>query len=144
MPENISTQNFEKFTKDLVEVNTQLHNLTLQRKRYTEEFDRTFAKLSLQRNEAVAGLQAIKSQIEALMDDHAIINPDTLDILEKSVKELRLGVRPANCLNAENIRTIGELTKHTEKSLREVPNLGDNSMREIKEALALYGLTVGM
>jgi DNA-directed RNA polymerase subunit alpha len=65
-------------------------------------------------------------------------------ILLRPVDELELTVRSANCLKAENIYYIGDLIQRTENELLKTPNLGHNSLNEIKEVLASRGLTLGM
>ena len=64
-------------------------------------------------------------------------------ILLRPVDELDLTVRSANCLKAENIYYIGDLIQRTETELLKTPNLGRNSLNEIKEVLASRGLTLG-
>lgn len=63
--------------------------------------------------------------------------------LLRSVDELDLTVRSANCLKAENIYYIGDLIQRTENELLKTPNLGRKSLNEIKEVLAKHGLTLG-
>ena len=65
-------------------------------------------------------------------------------ILLASVDELELSVRSANCLKAEHIDRLGDLIQRTETDLLKTPNLGRRSLGEIKQALALRGLTLGM
>ena len=64
--------------------------------------------------------------------------------LLRSVDELDLSVRSANCLKAENIFYIGDLIQRSENELLKTPNLGRKSLNEIKEVLASRGLTLGM
>lgn len=64
--------------------------------------------------------------------------------LNRSVEELELSVRSANCLKNANIRTFGELTKKTEDEIAKTRNFGKKSLEEIKERLAREGLTLGM
>jgi DNA-directed RNA polymerase subunit alpha len=68
------------------------------------------------------------------------VNP----ILLKSIDELDLTVRSANCLKAENIYFIGDLVQRTETELMKTPNLGKKSLTEISEVLAQHGLSLGM
>ncbi|MDE2195857.1 MAG: DNA-directed RNA polymerase subunit alpha [Gammaproteobacteria bacterium] len=65
-------------------------------------------------------------------------------ILLKSVDELELTVRSANCLKAESIHYIGDLVQKTEVELLKTPNLGKKSLTEIKDVLAQHGLSLGM
>ena len=70
--------------------------------------------------------------------------PQVDPILLRPVDDLELTVRSANCLKAENIFYIGDLTQRTENELLKTPNLGRKSLNEIKEVLASRGLTLGM
>jgi len=65
-------------------------------------------------------------------------------ILSRSVEELELSVRSANCLRNAGISTIGELVKKTEAEMLKTKNFGRKSLGEIKEILNEYGLTFGM
>ena len=65
-------------------------------------------------------------------------------VLLRPVDDLELTVRSANCLKAENIYYIGDLIQRTETELLKTPNLGRKSLNEIKEVLAVRGLTLGM
>jgi len=70
--------------------------------------------------------------------------PQVDPILLRPVDDLELTVRSANCLKAENIYYIGDLIPRTETELLKTPNLGRKSLNEIKEVLAVRGLTLGM
>lgn len=64
--------------------------------------------------------------------------------LDKSVDELELSVRSANCLQNANIRYIGELVQRSEAEMLKTKNFGRKSLKEIKEILAEMGLALGM
>jgi DNA-directed RNA polymerase subunit alpha len=64
--------------------------------------------------------------------------------LYKSVEELELSVRSANCLKNANIKTIHELVQKTESEMLKTKNFGRKSLNEIKELLASMGLSLGM
>ena len=64
--------------------------------------------------------------------------------LLRSVDELELSVRSANCLQNANIRYIGELVQRTEVEMLKTKNFGRKSLKEIKEILAEMGLSLGM
>jgi DNA-directed RNA polymerase subunit alpha len=66
------------------------------------------------------------------------------DNLFRSVDELELSVRSANCLKNADIRYIGELVQKTEAEMLKTKNFGRKSLNEIKEILAEMGLMLGM
>jgi len=66
------------------------------------------------------------------------------DNLFRSVDELELSVRSANCLANANIKYIGELVQKTEAEMLKTKNFGRKSLAEIKDILAGMGLSLGM
>ncbi len=68
------------------------------------------------------------------------LNPN----LFRSVDELELSVRSANCLQNANIRLIGELVQRSESEMLKTKNFGRKSLNEIKEVLLSMGLHLGM
>ncbi len=75
-----------------------------------------------------------------LIEEPAPLNPN----LFKSVDELELSVRSANCLQNANIRLIGELVQRTESEMLKTKNFGRKSLNEIKEVLSSMNLELGM
>ncbi len=63
--------------------------------------------------------------------------------LFRSVNELELSVRAANCLKNANIKTIADLVQKTEMEMLRTKNFGKKSLNEIKEILAEMGLSLG-
>ncbi len=78
--------------------------------------------------------------LEPVADEPESLNPN----LFKSVDELELSVRSANCLQNANIRFIGELVQRTEAEMLKTKNFGRKSLNEIKETLGALGLSLGM
>jgi DNA-directed RNA polymerase subunit alpha len=66
------------------------------------------------------------------------------EILMRSVEDLELSVRSANCLKNAGINTIGELVQKTEAEMLKTKNFGRKSLSEIKDILNEYGLAFGM
>jgi len=66
------------------------------------------------------------------------------DNLFKSVDELELSVRSANCLKNADIRHIGDLVQKSEAEMLKTKNFGRKSLNEIKEILSEMGLSLGM
>ena len=64
--------------------------------------------------------------------------------LSRSVNELELSVRAANCLKNANIKTIEDLVQRTEMEMLKTKNFGKKSLNEIKEVLSEMGLGLGI
>jgi len=64
--------------------------------------------------------------------------------LLRSVDELELSVRSANCLQNANIKFIGDLVQKSESEMLKTKNFGRKSLKEIKEILSEMGLSLGM
>jgi len=64
--------------------------------------------------------------------------------LFRSVDELELSVRSANCLQNANISLIGELVQRSEQDMLKTKNFGRKSLKEIKEILSGMGLSLGL
>ncbi len=78
--------------------------------------------------------------LQPLPEEPAPLNPN----LFKSVDELELSVRSANCLQNANIRYIGELVQRSETEMLKTKNFGRKSLNEIKQVLDSMGLELGM
>lgn len=64
--------------------------------------------------------------------------------LYRSVEDLELSVRSANCLRNADIKYIGELVQKTEAEMLKTKNFGRKSLNEIKQLLSEMGLSLGM
>ncbi len=64
--------------------------------------------------------------------------------LFRSVEELELSVRSANCLKNANIYTIADLVRRSENEMLETKNFGRKSLNEIKAMLITMGLSFGL
>lgn len=72
------------------------------------------------------------------------IKPKLNENLFKTISELELSVRAANCLKNANIHYIGELVQKTEAEMLKTKNFGRKSLNEIKQILSEMGLYLGM
>lgn len=104
-----------------------------------EESVRAASKLLIDQLMVFANLEDKAYQHEASNKGNKI-DP----LLYRSVDDLELTVRSANCLKAENIFLIGDLVQKTENELLKTPNLGRKSLNEIKEILSTRSLGLGM
>jgi len=87
-------------------------------------------------------------------DEHLEPEPDKLrdelhrpqfnENLYRSVEELELSVRSANCLKNASIFKIYQLVQRTEAEMLKTKNFGRKSLNEIKEVLIEMGLSLGM
>ena len=66
------------------------------------------------------------------------------DNLYRTVDELELSVRSANCLKNADIHKIYQLVSKTEAEMLKTKNFGRKSLNEIKEVLVDMGLSLGM
>ena len=64
--------------------------------------------------------------------------------LATPVSQLELSVRASNCLESENIMTVGQLVRLSEEDLLAIRSFGKTSLREVKRKLADLGLSLGM
>jgi DNA-directed RNA polymerase subunit alpha len=65
-------------------------------------------------------------------------------VLARSLDELDLSVRSANCLKNANINTLRDLVRRSEREMLETKNFGRKSLEEVQEILADLGLRLGM
>jgi DNA-directed RNA polymerase subunit alpha len=112
---------------------------------------------SLKPEDAIAyGAKILKDQMNMFIgfdEDHEP-NPDRqLDSRDKprfnenllrSVDELELSVRSANCLKNADIHKIWQLVSKSESEMLKTKNFGRKSLNEIKEVLSEMGLSLGM
>jgi DNA-directed RNA polymerase subunit alpha len=73
-------------------------------------------------------------------DEEALFNEN----LYRSVEELELSVRSANCLKNAEILKIWQLVQKTEGEMLKTKNFGRKSLNEIKEVLHEMDLSLGM
>lgn len=78
--------------------------------------------------------------LEESADDESKVNEN----LYRTVDELELSVRSANCLKNAGIKLIGELVSKSEAEMLKTQNFGRKSLNEIKDILTEMGLTFGM
>lgn len=110
---------------------------------------------SIRPEEAVAlGSKIMKEQLQVFINfdessepttsEEVHRSPEFNDNLFRSVDDLELSVRSANCLKNANIRYIGELVTRSEAEMLKTKNFGRKSLNEIKEILSEMGLGLGM
>jgi DNA-directed RNA polymerase subunit alpha len=83
-------------------------------------------------------------EVEVVEIKKDIGKSDVNENLFKSVEELELSVRSANCLQNANIRYIYELVQKSEAEMLRTKNFGRKSLNEIKDILTQMSLGLGM
>lgn len=63
---------------------------------------------------------------------------DIID-LDCNIGDLDLSARVFNCLFNSEIKTLGDLVRHTDAELLRIPNLGRHSLKQVKEVLKRIG-----
>ncbi len=109
---------------------------------------------SVRPDEAVAyAAKILKEQVQLFINFDETQEPETQEVAEeskfnvnlyRSVEELELSVRSANCLKNADIKLIGDLVQRSEAEMLKTQNFGRKSLNEIKDILADMGLTLGM
>lgn len=85
-----------------------------------------------------------EEQPETVIEAPTEMKPQFNPNLYRSVEELELSVRSANCLQNANIKYIWELVQKTEAEMLKTKNFGRKSLNEIKDILSEMGLSLGM
>jgi DNA-directed RNA polymerase subunit alpha len=80
-----------------------------------------------------------ETAVSSIQEERGTLNEN----LFRSVDELELSVRSANCLKHANIKLIGDLVQKTEAEILATKNFGRKSLNEIKDLLAEMGLSLG-
>lgn len=137
-------------------VNYQVKNARVgQRTDYDRLVLEIWTDKSLKPDEAFAlASKIIKEQVQVFIDFNEVPDkterlddspaPKLNDNLLRSVDDLELSVRSANCLKNANIRYIGELVTKTESDMLKTKNFGRKSLNEIKDLLGEMNLSLGM
>ncbi|HDQ03670.1 MAG TPA: DNA-directed RNA polymerase subunit alpha [Deltaproteobacteria bacterium] len=99
------------------------------------------AKILKNQLDVFINFEEVEEEIEPVAEDE---KGDVNKILLRSVEDLELSVRSANCLKNAGINTIGELVQKTEAEMLKTKNFGRKSLSEIKDILGEYNLSFGM
>jgi DNA-directed RNA polymerase alpha subunit len=90
------------------------------------------------------GIQSLLTLVQAIERIAKTLEPEVKDqaLLNESISDLWFTIRTQNYLEAENIKTLGDLLQWSELKLMKTPNLGSKSIGEIKRVLAQRGLAL--
>jgi DNA-directed RNA polymerase subunit alpha len=99
------------------------------------------AKILKQQLDVFINFEEVDEEVPLELEDE---KGNVNEVLLRSVEDLELSVRSANCLKNAGINTIGELVQRTEAEMLKTKNFGRKSLSEIKDILNEYGLNFGM
>ncbi|OQY05407.1 MAG: DNA-directed RNA polymerase subunit alpha [Desulfobacteraceae bacterium 4572_123] len=85
-----------------------------------------------------------KMEPEPVSKEDETETPKFNENLYRSVEELELSVRSANCLKNADILKIYQLVQKSEAEMLKTKNFGRKSLNEIKDVLSEMGLSLGM
>ncbi len=67
------------------------------------------------------------------------------ELLQRPLEEFdQISARSRNTLERQNIRTLGDIVRHSRDEILDIENFGEKSLEEIAEVLASHGLRFGM
>ena len=95
----------------------------------------------------------VKNHIELFIEEDIFEEEEEVGTTEKEemkraldlpVEELGMGNRVSNVLKNKNINKLKDIVKYSEEEMLNFPNFGKVSLREVKDRLAEYNLTLNM
>jgi len=152
----LGTIAIDSFFSPIQKVNFTVQNSRVgQRTDYDKLILEVWTDGSLRPEDAVAlGSKILKDQLTLFLNFQEEAEPTAAKEKEKkesfnpnlyrTVEELELSVRSANCLQNANIKYIYELVQRSEAEMLKTKNFGRKSLNEIKEILTEMGLSLGM
>ncbi|MHC4551289.1 MAG: DNA-directed RNA polymerase subunit alpha [Planctomycetota bacterium] len=93
---------------------------------------------------AQLGEETVEEEVQADETADDSVDEELAAKLAMPIESLELTVRSGNCLESNNIQTVGELARMTEADLLKIRSFGKTSLREVRRKLADMGLSLGM
>nr|MBP6124936.1 DNA-directed RNA polymerase subunit alpha [Phycisphaerae bacterium] len=90
------------------------------------------------------GKETVEEPVQAEPQQAKAVSEELAAKLAMPIEQLELTVRSSNCLESNNIRTVGQLVKMTEADLLKIRSFGKTSLREVQRKLDDLGLSLGM
>ncbi len=125
-----------------------------QRTDFEELITEVWTDGSIYPNEALnLASKIVKSHIELFIEEDIFEEEEESGATEKEemrralelpVEELGMGNRVSNVLKNKNINKLKDVVKYTEEEMLNFPNFGKVSLKEVKERLAEYNLSLNM
>lgn len=93
---------------------------------------------------AQLGEETVEEEIHTEEAPEESVNEELAAKLAMPIESLELTVRSSNCLESNNIQTVGELVRMTEADLLKIRSFGKTSLREVRRKLADLNMSLGM
>jgi DNA-directed RNA polymerase subunit alpha len=93
---------------------------------------------------AEIGFDTVEQEVAMVPTETSKTGGELTEKMAMSIEQLNLTVRSSNCLESNNIQTVGQLAKLTEADLLKIRSFGKTSLREVRQKLADLGLSLGM
>lgn len=90
------------------------------------------------------GEETVEDEVQAEETVQEGVDEELAAKLAMPIESLELTVRSGNCLESNNIQTVGELARMTEADLLKIRSFGKTSLREVRRKLADLSLSLGM
>lgn len=90
-----------------------------------------------------AGEETVEEEVH-IEEETGGVDEELAAKLAMPIESLDLTVRPSNCLESNNIQTVGQLVRMTDADLLKIRSFGKTSLREVRRKLAELGLSLGM
>ena len=93
---------------------------------------------------AQLGEETVEEEVQTVEAAEETVNEELAAKLAMPIESLELTVRSSNCLESNNIQTVGELVSMTEADLLKIRSFGKTSLREVRRKLTDLSLSLGM
>ena len=102
------------------------------RNKSTESTEKDYERVAFHAYNMAAVMLRTKTIFEKSIDNDPIVI--------KKIDHLSLSNRVKNCLRAESIYTLKDLLECSRKKITKIPNMGNQTMKELEEYLAMHKL----
>lgn len=89
------------------------------------------------------GDETVEEEVH-IEEEESDIDEELAAKLAMPIEGLELTVRSSNCLESNNIQTVGQLVRMTDADLLKIRSFGKTSLREVRRKLTEMGLSLGM
>jgi DNA-directed RNA polymerase subunit alpha len=93
---------------------------------------------------AELGEETVEEEVQAEEVETTGMDEELAAKVAMPIESLDLTVRSSNCLESNNIQTVGQLVRMTDADLLKIRSFGKTSLREVRRKLADLGMSLGM